>query len=197
MIKAIIFDVGGTYAAGSITTFVNKSYKILNIDKTFSTNEQVIFDANLNKGLISHENCFKKYFNVPISDEQMAEIKKAWTTNWIPTEEMLELVKNLAKSYRLAILSNSDSLNSEKFEKQGCYKYFDPIILSHELAILKPDIKIYDITLEKLNLNANECLFIDDQEKVLVPARELGMDTILFKSLPQLKEELGLRGIKF
>lgn len=195
MIKAILFDVGGVYMEGSSVNFINRSYKILGIDKTISSSNGVIFDENYNKGLISHADCFRRVFNVPISEEQMKMIEAAWMTTWTPTEEMLDLVKHLKKDYILAILSNSDLLNSSKYTERGWYSYFNYLILSHELGLIKPDERIYKIALEKIGLPANQCLFIDDQEKVLIPARNLGFDTILFKSMDQLKTELRARGI--
>jgi putative hydrolase of the HAD superfamily len=195
MIKAIIFDVGGTYMTGSVVDFINRSYQILGINKTITNSDGVVFDKDYNKGLISYQDCFKKFFGVAISEEKMSLIKEVWMSTWTPTEEMLNLINKLKQNYRLAILSNSDLLNSTKYASLGWYSSFDPLILSHELHILKPDRKIYEITLNKLNLPGNECLFIDDQEKALAPAHELEMDTILYKSITQLKDELRARGI--
>jgi putative hydrolase of the HAD superfamily len=197
MIKAIIFDVGGVYMEGSSVDFINRSYQILGIDKKISSSDGVIFDADYNKGLISYNDCFKRFFNVPISDDQMKKIGEAWSTTWAPSEEMLNLVKSLKANYTLAILSNSDLLNSSKYTERGWYSYFDHLILSHELGIVKPDKRIYEITLSKLGLPGDQCIFIDDQERVLSPARELGMETILFKSISQLKSELRAKGVKF
>lgn len=197
MIKAIIFDVGGTYAAGSFVDFVNKAYKLLGIDRVFSATEEIIFDENFNRGQIDYETCFRNFFGVPISAEQMAEIKHLWTTTWAPTPEMRELIQSLAQNYRLVILSNSDCLNFEKFKSEGWYQGFTELVLSHELGILKPEPEIYQLTLDRLQLPAAECLFIDDQEKVLIPARKLGMETIHFKSFDQFKKELAQREIKF
>ena len=196
-LEAIIFDVGGTYLEGSFVDFVNKSYGVLGISNIFSTDKEVCFDSDFNKGVITGEECFRKFFGVSISEEQMEKIKSIWTSTWIATDEMLELVKNLKKHYRLAILSNSDLLNAKKFLNNGWYSYFDCLVLSHEIGVLKPDKKIYKITLDKLNLEAQECLFIDDQQDALKPAREMGMKTILFKSAEQLKKEFDKMGIEY
>jgi HAD superfamily hydrolase (TIGR01509 family) len=195
MIKAIIFDVGGTYMTGNVVNFINSSYQVLGINKKIINSDGVVFNENYNKGLISYQDCFRNFFGVAISEEQMDLIKEIWLNTWAPTEEMLSLINKLKQNYRLAILSNSDLLNSTKYTSLGWYSSFDPLILSHELHILKPDKKIYEIALGQLNLPGNECLFIDDQERVLVPARDLGMDTILYKSIDQLKAELKTRGI--
>ena len=72
----------------------------------------------------------------------MEEIKNIWTSTWVATDEMLDLVKNLKEHYKLAILSNSDLLNAEKFLNNGWYSCLDHLVLSHEVGILKPDKRI-------------------------------------------------------
>ena len=46
--------------------------------------------------------------------------------------------------------------------------------------MLKPSPEIYRFMLNKLQLPANECVFIDDRRRNLAPAAELGIETILF-----------------
>lgn len=189
MIKAIIFDVGNTYCDGTITDFMNKSYKVLGIEKVFKTDEEIILDEDYNKGKISIQKCFRKIFNVPISDIQMNKIIDFWKNTWEPTKKMLALVNKLKRNYMLAILSNSDPVNSRKYYKEGWYDLFDVIVLSHEVGIIKPDRRIYGLTLQKLNFNPQQCLFIDDQKKCLETATEMGIKTILYKNLKLLKKE--------
>jgi len=49
--------------------------------------------------------------------------------------------------------------------------------------------------LQKLGSKPEECVFIDDQAKNLLPAKELGMATIEFKNPEQLEEDLADHGI--
>ena len=197
MVQAIIFDVGGVYLQGSFVDFVNKSYKVLGINGQFHASDEVVFDTNLNRGTVTHEDCFRRYFGVPISDEQMEAIKGLWTTTWVLTEETSDLVGRLKERYTLAILSNSDALNSEKYQQRGWYSPFEHLVLSHEVGVLKPDRRIYEIALQRLKFYPEKCLFIDDQKKCLEPAKVMGMKTILYQTHPQLKEELTRMGIKF
>ncbi|MBU0636489.1 HAD family phosphatase [Candidatus Micrarchaeota archaeon] len=196
MIKVIFFDLGNTYAQGTCAQFVNRSYKVLGINKTFSRKE-VVFDIAFNKGEIDIEEFFKRFFNVPISPEQMHQLIELWKNNWKPAPEMLELVNALKQNYRLGIISNSDAINSPNYAQKGWYAPFEVLILSHELGLLKPDLKIYEIALEKMHAEAEECLFIDDQEDCLKTARELGMKTILYRSIDQLKKDLKKQSIQF
>lgn len=197
MRKVILFDLGGVCLDGSFVDFVNKAHEVLGINEDFYSDREVVFDTGLNKGEITTEEYFKKYFKDQINDKQMKKLINLWTNTWKLSDEMKELITKLKKNYRLAILSNSDFLNSQNYTKKGWYKYFDVLILSHELGIMKPQKEIYEIAVEKLNVKPEECLFIDDQEDCLRPARKMGMATILFKSTPQLKEELQKKDIKF
>jgi len=189
-IKEILLDAGGVYLKGSFVDFVNKAYKILNIDDKFETSKEVVFDPNLNRGTVTVEECFRKYFNALISENQMEKLIKLWNSTWVADEEMIKLVKLLKKNYKLAIFSNSDANNDKIYRKKGWYDYFDHLILSHEIGIIKPDERIYRIALKKLELEPEECLVIDDQEDCLIPAEKLEMKTLLFESPSKLKKDL-------
>lgn len=195
-IQAIIFDAGGVYLQGNFSDFVNRSYKVLGLNKTFSTQEEIVFDEELNLGRVTAKECFRRYFDVPINDSQMEKIMGLWKTTWNLKPEMRRLVDKLEDDYVLAILSNSDSVNYQEYLRKRWFEPFNVLVLSHIIGILKPDKRIYEITLERLGVPAESCVFIDDQEKNLVPARELGMRTVLYKNSEQLMSEFERIGIK-
>jgi len=196
-LKAIIFDAGGVYLKGSFADFISKAHKILGINNMPNVDSKAISNPDFNKGIIAIEEFFKKLFGMPISENQMKEIKNIWVINWTATDEMIKLVRGLKKNYKLAILSNSDDLGVKNCFKNDWFSYFDCLVLSHKVGIVKPDKRIYKIVLDKLNLEARDCLFIDDQEEALKPAKEMGMETILFKSTKQLKKEFDKMNIKY
>ena len=190
-IKGILFDAGGVYLKGEFTDFVNKAYKVLKIKGRFKASQDVFFDPELNKGNVTIETCFRRFFNVPISKSQMKRLISIWNETWKTDRFMVNLVKSLKKKYLVAIFSNSDKNNYENvYKKRGWYKYFDSLILSHELGVMKPDRKIYKIALKRLGLKPEECLFIDDQKECLLTARNIGMKTLLFESNYKLKRDL-------
>ena len=195
MVKVILFDIGGTYLEGSFVDFMNQSYKVLGIDKTFSIDKEVTFDSDYNRGKISAEECFRKVFDTSISHDQMKDIMDIWTSTWNPTTEMTDFVTKLTGKYTLGVLSNSDIVNTERYRREGIYSPFDMFVLSHEEGFLKPEKEIYDIALERAGCSAEECVFIDDQENVRVPAREMGMKTVQFTSFSQMKEDLAKLGV--
>ena len=54
--------------------------------------------------------------------------------------------------------------------------------VSYELKCLKPDVKIYQKMIEKLNCKPNEIIFIDDKEKNVIGAKSLGINGIVYKN---------------
>jgi putative hydrolase of the HAD superfamily len=67
---------------------------------------------------------------------------------------------------------------------------FDVVVLSQELGIRKPDPRIYEEALKRLELPAERCVFVDDLGGNLKVAKELGMTTIRHEraeiTLPEL-----------
>ena len=55
---------------------------------------------------------------------------------------------------------------------------FDAMVLSQPLGIRKPDPRIYQVALEKVELPPHRCVFVDDLGGNLKPAEQLGMTTI-------------------
>lgn len=105
----------------------------------------------------------------------------------IPINEVLEF-RNLlhSKGIQTGILSNVEPVVAKTLSDNGAYDDFKPLILSCEVGYAKPDPEIYKIALHQLgSLEPFEIVFIDDQEHLLAPARELGMQTVLAQSTQQ------------
>ena len=95
--------------------------------------------------------------------------------------EFVEIAKTLAKDYSLAILSNdvkewSNYLRT-KFDLNSLFKI---IIISSEVGYRKPDKRIYNILLDRIQSPSLDCVFVDDRAKNLRPASEIGIETIRF-----------------
>ncbi len=95
------------------------------------------------------------------------------------------------KQHRLLALSN---WSAETFhfarERFDFLNLFETILVSGEEKIIKPHPKFYELLATRLKADLKSCLFIDDVQKNIDAARELGMKTILFKSPEQLRADL-------
>ncbi len=106
-----------------------------------------------------------------------------------PAVEILRRLKHLG--YFLYGLSNWPA---EKFAlvrpQYPFFEAFDGLVISGEVRLVKPDKAIFELLLERIGRPAGECLFIDDHDRNIAAARELGFQTILFQSAQQLEMEL-------
>ena len=62
--------------------------------------------------------------------------------------------------------------------------------------MIKPDSRIYEILLERIGRQPDDCIFIDDAPHNVATARQLGFDTIRFENPDQLRVELGKLGVR-
>lgn len=113
----------------------------------------------------------------------LEKIEKNYLDTIELNEGFLDFIKAVRSEYKLAIISNDSSKWSKYLrEKFNINQYFDVISISGDLKIRKPDERIFRLTIEKLAVNAAECLYVDDRRGYLGAASKLGMDTILFNS---------------
>jgi 2-haloacid dehalogenase len=126
-----------------------------------------------------------------------AELIKAYDERWEESiagliQPTVGILRRLKKSgHRLHGLSN---WSVEKFEivrpKYEFFDWFDMILVSGEVKLVKPDPRIYAVLLERIGRKPEECLFIDDSLNNIASADQLGFKTIHCKSPERLEEEL-------
>jgi putative hydrolase of the HAD superfamily len=56
---------------------------------------------------------------------------------------------------------------------------FTAVVVSSDVGLRKPDRNIYLLAADRIGVEPAECVFVDDLEVNLAPARELGMTTVL------------------
>jgi epoxide hydrolase-like predicted phosphatase len=99
-----------------------------------------------------------------------------------PRPEIIDLAARArAAGIRVAILSNS--LGSGDHDPYAGYDLdtrFDAVVISDRVGLRKPGPEIYQLAASLIGLPPGECLFVDDTERNLPPARDLGMGTLLF-----------------
>ena len=99
------------------------------------------------------------------------------------------------EGYKIAILSDQWYLSKEAIIPKSFYRDFNPTIISCDVGMRKPNPKIYQYILKKLKLKPVQTIFIDNQEWNIKPAKNIGMNTILFKDSNQAIKELKKFGV--
>ncbi len=91
------------------------------------------------------------------------------------------------------VLSNASGRFYEYFPRFYDMDFFDGVVVSSDLHIIKPESGIYEYILDKYGLKADECLFIDDREENVRGAETVGMNAVLFENnYGEIKEKYGL-----
>ncbi|MBQ5823635.1 MAG: HAD family phosphatase [Clostridia bacterium] len=115
-----------------------------------------------------------------------------WDICMIPlkgAKEFCNLIKE--KGYGIYVLSNAAESFYEYFTRQFDLDFFDGTVISADVHITKPDVRIYEHLLEKYNLNAEECLFVDDRADNVEGAVKAGMKAVQFMNdFDEIKKHL-------
>lgn len=99
---------------------------------------------------------------------------------WFPNVKKT-LVTLSRKGYKLGLISNTHWRISESLRK-GFENFFDVITLSYEHGYAKPHPSIFTVTLNKLKVNANQCLHVgDDPIADIQGAKNIGMKTAFIR----------------
>ncbi len=121
---------------------------------------------------------------------------KATEIHFKPKKEMYKLVLKLKKNgYKIAMLTDTEIGNIKRYSKKF-KRMFHVVTASCYVKLIKPDKRIYLLTLEKLKIAANNSIFIDDRKVCIDGAKKVGMKIIQFKSVSQVKKELKNIGVK-
>lgn len=111
--------------------------------------------------------------------------------------DTLELISKLKRDYSIAVLSNSPGPTLRSIiENNNLDSYFDEVFISGEINMVKPSREIFEYALDKLKLNSNEVIFIDDNQKNVEAAEQLGIKSIKFNSASELQNDLVTLGIE-
>ena len=76
------------------------------------------------------------------------------------------------------------------------FDYFDHLVFSYEVGLLKPDPKIFEHAIAASNRPAEALFFTDDREENIVAAAALGMHAHQFVSEAKLVEALLQAGVE-
>ena len=81
-------------------------------------------------------------------------------------------------------------------ERYPVLNLFDEIIVSGEVGVIKPDIRIYEIALERFGINQpSDCLFVDDSVANVSAAVKAGMHAVQFTTVDALRDLLSGYGL--
>ncbi len=103
-----------------------------------------------------------------------------------PNPELVAYFRVLRPRYRTALLSNSfDGAREREEDRYHFAELVDFIIYSHEVGLAKPDPRIYALTSQRLGVQPQEIVFLDDAERNVATAAAYGFHPILYHTNAQ------------
>src|SRR3989344_1141473 len=111
--------------------------------------------------------------------------------------DTLQLVDRLRKNgYKVGLLSNNTMKSAGHIRSTDLINHFDACVIYAEIGMSKPDPKIFEYFFSKLGIAPHQAIFIDDAEKSLSTATEVGYHPIFFKNHNDLIRELKSLGVR-
>ena len=193
-IKSIIFDLGNVLIDWDPRYLYHKLFQDEHEVEWFLEN---ICDHDWNlkhdsgqlfsKGILEKSKKFPEY----------SGLINAWYQRWEemlggPIDESVEILSELKeKEVLLYILSNWSAETYPIAEKHFDFlSWFDGKIISGEVGIVKPDLGIYKLLIERYDLDPQQTIFIDDKLENIKAAEFLGIHGIHFQNSTKLRKDL-------
>ena len=97
--------------------------------------------------------------------------------------QVLEVLSQLRERYPLAVVSDAQSAYAlPELRAVGLHEYFEPVVISGDYGYRKPDARLFQTALDRLQVLPGQAVFIgNDGYRDIFGARQLGIKTILFR----------------
>lgn len=190
MIKNIIFDIGGVMFDDSTQNISN----ILNIDASKLCKK--VYGKSFVDCVLGNQEV-SDYIETFKNDSDYEAIKYLLGKDNLHIsyplmQDNFDYISRLKdKGYNLYILSNIAKESYEHVKSTiDIDKVFKGGVYSYQEKLLKPDRKIYELIVNRYNLNKNETMFFDDKQKNVDAACEFGIKGVLFRTIEDIENNL-------
>jgi glucose-1-phosphatase len=191
-IDLVLFDLGGVlididYQATE-NAFVELGVNDFHSQYTqFQQNQ--LFDL-FETGQISAQHFINKLLPITRKGTSPNEVVHAWNAMILNfSEKKVQLLLDLAKTQRIALLSNTNELHMVEVKKEWSKvsqvpfeSLFEHVFLSHEIKQRKPHPETFKWVCLKLKVEPEKVLFIDDSPQHITGAHEAGLQTFYYQN---------------
>ncbi|GIH72554.1 HAD family hydrolase [Sphaerimonospora thailandensis] len=126
-----------------------------------------------------------------MSPEQARKLGEAFTGAPFSVEQdVLDLLRQAQAHVPVVLVSNATLQLEEDLDALGLTHFFDEVVSSARVGVVKPDRRIYQIAAERAGADPRRCLFIDDRAENVEAAVALGMTGVLFREVADMRRAL-------
>lgn len=200
MIKAIVFDLGGViispikhYADGGLKGVFGEHAET--VEKLYEEKRNDLVTGKLNTlqflAKVKNLTGIKDPSEVLYSKWKDFYAKEVEGIN----EELLSKIESLRKTCDVYMLTDTIDIHDDHNKNRGIYDKFNKVFKSYEDNTIKSDPNTFVKLLNKININPQEVVFVDDKQEYVQIANNLGIHGIVFENNEKLKEDLSQFGI--
>ena len=184
MIKNILFDMGQVLIRFDQKFFIQR-LGIEDADMELLLREvyRSVEWVQMDRGSLREEEAFERIrARLPERLHDAAwKLVIMWDRPILEIDGMYELVEELKElGYGVYLLSNASVRQHEYWPRIPASKFLDGKLISADVHVIKPQPEIYRLCLEKFNLKAEECFFIDDAPANIEGALQCGIPGAVF-----------------
>ncbi|MCR4369161.1 MAG: HAD-IA family hydrolase [archaeon] len=195
MIKAILFDFNGVFVEPIENEILATGCQKLGTGEWIAKTNYYSNLWSFQQGFMSPFEFWSRVFAGISSQEYLRIVEARYEQRLARDDKVFAIRDDAAKKCKVFVLSNTNFLQGKSYRKQGLYKGFDGLFLSHEVNSMKPFPSFFKKFSEATSLKPSECLLIDDSSRNCLAAALLGYKTIVFKDARQLDFELKKLGL--
>ncbi len=168
-IKWIFFDIGSTLVDESIAYRDRIERTIANTDISYDEFYQRMVEISKHSQ-DAYNRALEEY-----------GLKKA---PWNSSDEFVypeaeDCLSELSKHCKIGIIANQNLGSKERLDKLGLLKHIDLVIASAEEGVEKPDLRIFQIALDRADCKPEEAVMVGDRiDNDIIPANKIGMKTV-------------------
>lgn len=186
MIKAVIFDMGGVLVR-TVDPLMRARWEE-RLGLAPGDAERIVLNSDMGRqaqlGAITTAALWAwVQGEFGMDDATLAAFRHDFWAGDVLDDELVELVRYLRVNYRTALLSNfMDELQEVITQRHPLAHAFDLVVGSAYEKVMKPDARIYELTLARLGCRPAEAVFIDDAAHNIEGARQVGMMAIHYQA---------------
>lgn len=193
-IENVFFDIGGVLGTNGWDTAQRmRAVAKFHLDQDDFQRRHIEAVGPWEEGRISIDDYLDLTIFCDPRDFTREQFKEFMFGESVAFEDSIAVARDVAAlgRYTMMTLNNeSAELNTYRIAKFGLTPIFEAFMSSCWLGSRKPMKKIYADSIAIAQAVPKKTLFIDDRPRNLVPARDLGINTIHFESAAQLRSDL-------
>ena len=186
MIHALVFDCFGVFYPDPVFTYMRDLKNSRDKAETLH-----LYDEQAARGKLTKKDFIQQA--AILLNKPEPEIEVQFFQRHTNNQELINFIRKVRGTYKTALLSNIGADMMDGFftlEEQK--QLFDVVIFSGNEKFAKPDKEFFALACERLDVQPEETIMVDDLQHNCDAAKSIGMRAICYKNFEQFQNEINL-----